>query len=148
MDYMQENRFLMVNMNVLPSVFGGVIKAKEMLASGEAKTAAHAARLAGISRSAFYKYKDCVFDVGGSVGRIVNINAVLKDKAGVLSAFISRLYQSGMNIVTINQGIPVNSVAQISVSVRTDESEADVDNLIADLSAIDGVASVGLVFGE
>ena len=146
---MQANRFLMVNMSVLPSVFAGVMKAKELLASGEAETAAKAAKLAGISRSAFYKYKDCVFDIGaGSVGRIVNINAVLKDKAGVLSAFISRLYQSGMNIVTINQGIPVNSAAQISVSVKTDEGVADIDRLIADLSSLDGVASVGIVLGE
>ncbi len=146
---MNDNRFLMVNMNVLPTVFAGVMKAKELLASGEAATAAQAARLAGISRSAFYKYKDCVFDIGaGSVGRIVNINAVLKDKAGVLSSVISQLYQSGMNIVTINQGIPVNGAAQISVSVRTDEGVADIDRLIADLQALDGVASVGLVLGE
>ena len=144
-----ENKFLMVNMNILPAVFSGVIKAKEYLASGEAATAAQAAKMAGISRSAFYKYKDSVFEIGaGSVGRIFNINAVLKDKVGVLSSLISCLYQSGMNIITINQGIPVNGAAQVSVSVKTDESEADIDNLIARLSALEGVASVGLVLGE
>ena len=144
-----ENKFLMVNMNILPAVFSGVLKAKEYLASGEAATAAQAAKMAGISRSAFYKYKDCVFEIGAaSVGRIVNINAVLKDKVGVLSSLISCLYQSGMNIVTINQGIPINGAAQVSVSVRTDEADSDIDKLISDLSALDGVASVGLVLGE
>lgn len=146
---MTDNKFLMVKMSVLPSVFSGVMRAKELLASGEADTSAQAARMAGISRSAFYKYKDCVFDIGeGAGGRIVNLNAVLKDKVGVLSAFISVLYQSGMNIVTVNQGIPINGAAQVSVSVRTDEESADIDRVINDLSALPGVASVGLVLGE
>lgn len=146
---MKDNKFLMVKMSVLPAVFSGVMKAKELLASGEAATAAQAVRMAGISRSAFYKYKDCVFDIGeGAGGRIVNLNAVLKDKAGVLSSFISVLYQSGMNIVTVNQGIPVNGAAQVSVSVKIDEEGADIDRIINDLSQLYGVASVGLVLGE
>ena len=49
---------LLVDAAILPEVFGKVLQAKEYLQSGQAETAAQAARLAGISRSAFYKYKD------------------------------------------------------------------------------------------
>lgn len=146
---MSDKKYLMVNMAVLPSVFAGVMSAKELLASGEANSAAQAARMAGISRSAFYKYKDCVFQIGsGTVGRIVNINAVLKDKAGVLSSFITQLYRSGANIVTVNQGIPINGVAQVSVSVKISDDGADIEELIAALSETEGVTSVNLVMTE
>lgn len=146
---MYENKFLMVNIGVLPAVFTGVMRAKELLASGEATSAAQAARMAGISRSAFYKYKDCVFQMGERTeGRIVNINAVLKDKAGVLSSFISQLYRSGMNIVTVNQGIPVNGAAQVSVSVKTADGGTDIDRLISDISELEGVVSVNIVLSE
>lgn len=57
-----EKRFLLVDVNVLPEVFLHVLKAKELLASGKAKNISVATKMAGLSRSAFYKYKDCIFD--------------------------------------------------------------------------------------
>ena len=59
---MPERRFLLVDADVLPEVFGKVLQAKELLASGAVPNISAAARQAGISRSAFYKYKDTVFD--------------------------------------------------------------------------------------
>lgn len=146
---MSNDRYYMVKTSVLPAVFDGVMRAKELLASGEATSSAQAARMAGISRSAFYKYKDCVFLIGqGSVGRIVNINAVLKDKAGVLSSFITQLYRSGANVVTVNQGIPINGVAQVSVSVRLPADVTDSEMLVSALATTEGVTSVNLVMTE
>ena len=59
---MAERRFLLVDTEVLPDVFVKVLEAKELLASGAVSNISLAARKAGISRSAFYKYKDYVFD--------------------------------------------------------------------------------------
>ena len=59
---------LLVDAGVLPEVFGKVLEAKEHLQSGRAATAAEAARMAGISRSAFYKYKDSCRAWNGSPG--------------------------------------------------------------------------------
>lgn len=56
-----EPQLLLVDAALLPEVFGKVLEAKALLQSGQAETAAEAARLAGLSRSAFYKYKDGVF---------------------------------------------------------------------------------------
>ena len=47
--------------SVLPEVFTKVVEAKRYMAQGKAKSYSDAAKMAGISRSAFYKYKDFVF---------------------------------------------------------------------------------------
>lgn len=54
-------KYLLVNESLLPEVYSKVIAAKAYLASGEAPNATQAAKMAGISRSAYYKYKDGVF---------------------------------------------------------------------------------------
>ena len=57
-----ERRFYLVDAEVLPEVFLKVVKAKELLASGEVRSISAATRSVDLSRSAFYKYKDCIFD--------------------------------------------------------------------------------------
>ena len=56
-----ERRFYLVDAEVLPEVFLKVVKAKELLASGEVRSISAATRSVDLSRSAFYKYKDCIF---------------------------------------------------------------------------------------
>ena len=53
-------RFLIVSTDVLPSVFLKVIEAKRLLSKAQAKNPSEACRMVGISRSAYYKYKDNV----------------------------------------------------------------------------------------
>ena len=54
---MTQHKYLLVQADVLPEVFGKVLQAKQLLASGEVANISAAAKQAGISRSAFYKYK-------------------------------------------------------------------------------------------
>ena len=83
-------RFLLVDAAVLPEVFVRVVDAKRLLATGRAASSAEAARLAGISRSAFYKYKDAVFPYDEEkAGRILTVHAVLRDQPGILSSVVS-----------------------------------------------------------
>ena len=53
-------KFYLVSADALPEIFIKVAEAKRMLQSGEVRTAGDAARAVGISRSAFYKYRDAV----------------------------------------------------------------------------------------
>ena len=57
---MEKKKYYLVSAEALPEVFIKVAEAKRMLQVGEADTVGEAARLVGISRSAFYKYKDAV----------------------------------------------------------------------------------------
>lgn len=144
---MEKDRYLLVNAKILPSVFENVILAKELLSSGEASSAAQAAKLAGISRSAFYKYKDFVFKYSGGDGNTLNINALLSDKAGVFSALTAELYSCGANIVTVTQGMPENGTANVSLTVSTGSSGISSEELIERLLKLDGVISIKTIDG-
>jgi len=85
--------------------FGKVLQAKELLASGAVPNISAAARQAGISRSAFYKYKDTVFDA--ETGReTITVVTTLLDKTGALQGLLSGISAAGASIVTITQSRP------------------------------------------
>ena len=139
---------LLVKAEVLPEVFQKVVEAKRLLACKKAKSASEAARMCGISRSAFYKYREAVFPYERTQGRVINLSAVLEDKVGVLSVFISVLHEMRANILTINQGMPSGGVAQVTVSYRDESNGKEVSSVLKKLSSIDGVVSLSQVLGE
>lgn len=142
---MKQSEYYLVDKKVLPSVFEGVIQAKELLANGLAANASQASKAAGISRSAFYKYKDYVFKYTESQANTVNLSAVLNDKAGVFSALTALLYKYGANIITVNQSMPVDGSAVVSITVRTDKLSVKIDTLLKNLREIDGVVSINSI---
>lgn len=146
---MKNSNLLLINPEVLPAVFPKVVKAKQLLASGVAKSASEASRLSGISRSAFYKYKDYVFAyTPAETGRIITLSTVLRDSPGVLSTLLSELSGHGANILTVNQNIPVNGAASVTLSLRTDIESDRLDRLLENLLEIDGVVSLEQLLGE
>ena len=69
-------KFLIVDQAILPEVYTKVLRAKELLASGSAKNVSAAAKMVDLSRSAYYKYKDSIFDFENTK-TIVTVKAVL-----------------------------------------------------------------------
>lgn len=136
---MHKNKLALVNISALPEIFAGVLKAKQLLASGDVKTASEAAQKSGISRSAFYKYKDSVFLYNEQ--NVVNLRAMLLDEAGNLSEFLAVLYKFHANVLTVNQGFPSNGVAAITVSARIDTEKHSVDDILEALTTLQGVVS-------
>ena len=142
---MSKINYFLVNSNILPPVFTKVIEAKNYLASGEATSASQAAKMAGISRSAYYKYKDSIFEYNAENSEeTVTINAKLKDNAGVLSALMNELYVAGANVLSVSQSVPVHSVADVSVTVRITEMEISTDALLKNIKGVKGVNSVSM----
>ncbi len=142
---MKNSDLIIVDSRVLPSVFGGVIKAKELIATGKAENTSQAIKMAGISRSAFYKYRDFVFKYTDNDTDNISLSAILSDKAGVFSALTAVLYECGANIITLNQGIPVDGAAAVSITIKTDGLNIPLEALIAELQSVDGVISVKAV---
>ncbi len=141
---MDNNNFYLVREDALPDTFFKVLAAKRLLSTGEAETASMAAKMAGLSRSAFYKYKDSVFLFNENEGEsIVTVYAVLEDVSGVLSKFINKLNTLNANILTINQGAPRNGVADVTVSFRTQKADK-CDKIEELLKSVEGVVSVKL----
>lgn len=141
--FMSKNKLALVRISALPEIFVNVLKAKQMLASGEAKNASEATQKCNISRSAFYKYKDSVFLYNEQ--NVVNINALLLDESGILSEFFAVLYKYKANVLTVNQGIPCDNVAALTVSVRIDSEKHSVDDILNELQKLHGVVSVGRI---
>lgn len=146
---MEKPTFLLVDQNVLPAVFAKVIEAKEYLRNNQASSTSQAARMAGISRSVFYKYKDAVYPYRDKHSdSLVTIQAVLSDKPGVLMAMISEFYRVRANILTIHQNIPVNGKASVSISARVDHMDGSLEELLLCLRQVEGVQSIGNIAGE
>ena len=120
---MGERRFLLVDSSALPDVFLKVLQAKELLASGSVSNISTAARQAGISRSAFYKYKDYVFDA--ETGReAITVIATLLDKTGALQSLLSRYFGSGC-IGCYHHPVPAGKWYRAGGSYRAHRNHAD-----------------------
>ncbi|MCD7822277.1 MAG: ACT domain-containing protein [Clostridiales bacterium] len=142
------SKYFIVEASALPEIFLKVARAKEALELGEAATVNEATRMAGISRSAFYKYKDAVRPFNDMMnGHIVTFQAMLRDEPGALSAILNIFAASGGNILTINQTIPTGSVAAVNLSAETSGLNVSLDELVHRVSAMEGVVKFEVLAG-
>lgn len=125
---MNRKEYLLVEADVLPEVYLRVLKAKELLASGEAKNVSRATKMVDVSRSAFYKYKDSVFRANASQD-IVTVTARILDETGALQALLAGISSAGAGVVTINQGMPENGTATVAVTMNTEGMQYGLDDL-------------------
>lgn len=145
---MTKQKYYIVSADALPEVFLKVAEAKRMLQVGEAATVGEAARQVGISRSAFYKYKDAVMPFNDMMsGHIVTFQSILRDEPGVLSAILNIFAASGANILTINQSIPGNGCAAVTVGAETSGLQEPLDELLRQLNEADGVVQFEVLAG-
>jgi len=143
-----KTKFYIVAAEALPDIFIKVAEAKGMMQSGEAGTVGEATRRVGISRSAFYKYKDAVQPFNNmKAGHIITFYAMLKDNPGVLSNVLAIFAGSGANILTINQSIPTNGCAAVTISAETSDMEISLEELIGQASSLDGVVRFEILAG-
>ena len=136
-------KFMLVETKVLPEVFLRVMDAKMLLAQGKAKNAAQAAQMAGVSRSAFYKYKDSLYLYDERMSEnITTLHLTLEDRPGVLSLVLGELYRAGANIITVNQNIPVDGVALVSISIRTNSQSKSRMEILELMGTLEGIVEV------
>ena len=142
------SKYYIVEASALPEVFLKVAESKQLLSSGECQTVGEATRRMGISRSAFYKYKDAIAPLQNLMaGRILTFQMVLRDKAGVLSSILSIFADSGANILTINQSIPQNGCAMVTITAETTDLRCAVETLLRELEHTNGVVRAEIIAG-
>ena len=136
----KSSQYLLVDGKVLPEVFEKVIAVKRILSSGKIKAVNEATQMMGISRSAYYKYKDYVFPFYDmSRGKVMTLFFVVENFSGILSGIIGRIAIAKANIITINQNIPINGLADITISVETDTMETSIEEMMESIIEIEGV---------
>ncbi len=145
----KKSQLIVADSQILPDVFTKVLEVKKLMAQKGEKSFASACKRIGISRSAYYKYKDCVFSYEELFNRkIVNIYLLLNDQPGVLSSVLVFLHGLNANVLTVNQSIPVDGAAAVNISLRlTGESEDELASLNS-ITELDGVLEVKILSAE
>ena len=141
-------KYYIVEAAALPDIFRKVAEAKRLLETGETDKVNVATRAVGISRSAFYKYRDTISPFQNLMaGRIITFQMMLKDKAGVLSAILSIFANNGANILTINQSIPSGGRAMVTISAETGNLNCSLEELGRLIGETQGVVKAEMVAG-
>ena len=141
-------KYYIVEAAALPDIFRKVAEAKRLLETGETDKVNVATRAVGISRSAFYKYRDTISPFQNLMaGRIITFQMMLKDTAGVLSAILSIFANNGANILTINQSIPSGGRAMVTISAETGNLDCSLEELVNLIGGTQGVVKAEMVAG-
>ena len=141
-------KYYIIEASALPDVFLKVAEAKRLLETGEISTVNEAARRTGISRSAFYKYRDTILPFQNMMtGRIITFQLMLHDEKGVLSAILACFAKWHANILTINQTIPSGGCAAVTITAETMAMSEPIEMLLHQLAATMGVVKAEILAG-
>lgn len=142
-------KYFIIKKKALPEVLLKVVQAKKLLEKQKALTVQEAAQSVGISRSSFYKYKDCIFPFyENSRGSAITIALGLDDEPGLLSSILNKIAEYKANILTIHQTIPINGVANITLSIEVLPSTNDVQQMLSSIEDFNGVHHVKILARE
>jgi len=144
----KEAKYYIVEASALPEVFLKVAEAKRLLTVGEASTVNEATRMMGISRSAFYKYRDAVMPFQNMMtGRIITFQLLLHDEPGMLGRLLELFTQAKANIMTINSIVPTNGCAVVTISAETMDLAVQLEELLGDIRRTRGVIKAEILAG-
>lgn len=139
-------RYYVVREDILPEAIMKTIQVKEMLSRGEAVTVHEAVERAGLSRSAFYKYKDGVYALNElERERIATISMDLEHRSGVLSNVLSMVASLEGNVLTMNQTIPLQGFANVVISVDISQLSGELSSLVEMLRSQAGVRKASVI---
>ncbi|HWQ59319.1 MAG TPA: ACT domain-containing protein [Clostridia bacterium] len=141
-----KSEYLIVHKSALPECYEKVVEARELLRRGAAREVSEAARMAGISRSTFYKYKDLVFTPGESAScKKAIFSMLLSHERGVLGRVLNSMSDMGANVLTIMQNPPIGERASVVISVDISDLDRSVEETTMRLGEMHGVERVGLL---
>ena len=141
-----EGKYLIVDKALLPAYCEKVALTKELLEEGKAADVSEAVRMVGISRSTFYKYRDMVRDISTvSMGRHAIISMMMSHSVGTLSTVLNIISHYGYSVWTITQNPPVDSRANVVITLELGEDAASLDSMLRDITEAPGLSRVQLL---
>ena len=144
----KETKYYIVEASALPEVFVKVAEAKRLLSVAEASTVGEATQMTGISRSAFYKYRDAVLPFQNMMtGRIITFQLLLHDAPGILSGLLQTFAELKANIITINSIVPTNGTAVVTISAETMNLTVSLEEMLRMLRQNSGIIKAEILAG-
>ena len=144
----KQPNYYIIEASALPEIFLKVAEAKRMLSTGEVSTVNDATKRMGISRSAFYKYRDAILPFQNMMkGRIITFQLMLHDEPGVLSALLMVFAKEQANVLTINSIIPTNGHALVTISAELTDVAVSLEELLEEFGGTPGVIKAEIIAG-
>ncbi|WP_295785598.1 ACT domain-containing protein [Veillonella ratti] len=143
---LKKDKFYLVQEDILPEAIKKTIKVKEILKLGKAKTINEAVERMDLSRSAYYKYKDYVFPFYEiAQGKIVSITVSMSNDPGMLSSILRAIAESNGSILTINQDIPLQGIANVTIAFETKDLSTTLEECLDNIRSIRGILKVEIL---
>lgn len=143
------SKYYVVSGDILPDVLEQVMQARILLQSGKAKRISEAVKMVGISRGTYYKYKDAVFSFKAEQSnRKAIISMILRNEKGTLSKVLSLVSVKQVNVLAINQTIPINGIANVALTLDISDLEISIQSLVSLIEAMPMVEKADLVAVE
>ncbi|MGG0528257.1 ACT domain-containing protein [Bacillus pumilus] len=143
---MKEETFYLVREDVLPDAMRKTLEVKKLLDRKKADSVADAVQQADLSRSAFYKYRDAVFPFYTMVKeQIITLFFHLEDRSGALSRLLQIVADSGCNVLSIHQTIPLQGRANVTLSISTAGMVDDINTVMNQLRKLEFVEKVEIL---
>ena len=145
----EATKYFVVKQKAIPEVLLKVVEAKRLLESEKVLTIQEAVDAVGISRSAFYKYKDDIFPFhDNSQGTTITLTFQMDDEPGILSDVLKIIAEYRANILTIHQSIPINGIASLTLSIQVLQTTGDISRMIEQLEGQTSVHHVKILAKE
>ena len=142
----REEKFYLIRSDILPESIAKTIEVKKMLEAGEVDTVNEAVDRVGLSRSAYYKYKDGIFPFNAMMSeKIMTISFTLEHRSGILSRVLQYVADQGGNVLTINQTIPLQGIANVAMSVDMAHLTISTTDFLDGLQALPGVRKAMII---
>ncbi len=140
------DNYLIIHKSILPEYYEKVLEARHLIEDGKVKDVSQAVKEVGISRSTYYKYKDYILeptDLSGNRNAVLTM--MLSHEPGVLSSLLKKLSDVGGSILSINQSLPIHGKANVNISLDVSNVQANITDVVNELSKLPGVEQAKLL---
>ena len=135
--------YLLVKSSALPEVYNNVMKVKLLLQSGEVTSVNDAVKRVGMSRSAYYKYRDDISAWEDPIEQdLITIVVNFAVESEALSEIVIILSSEGNKLLNISQSLPRSGFTDVMLSCNLGDDNKDLVALRRRISRVPGVRKV------
>ena len=140
------NEFYIVAADVLPEALKKTAQIKALLSQNSNLTINEASDKVGLSRSAFYKYRESIFSYNKmNKERIVTLIVTAADEISVLAECLQIITEMDGQILTVNRGLPIQDTSKATLVIDTKNMKQEIETLVEKLYEIAQVREIEIL---